>query len=147
LDTIRGNDPEWVSCWMAERIVDGTLWHDHWITYVTRISPPMRESLLQRLETEELQHARRGNGISILAAVPDNAMVQRVFGKLCELRQKITSEPELRHELESAVEHQLEGLFRLLPAKDAVEGLTPELTGDIEAPRLVVVCRLFSRVG
>ena len=147
LDAIRGTDPEWVSCWVAERIVDGTLWHDYWISYVTSIPPEMRESLLKRLETEDLQHARRGNGISILAAVPDNAMVQRVFVRLCELRQKITSEPERRHELESAVEHQLEGLFRLLPAKDAVEGLTPELTGDIEAPRLVVVCRLFSRVG
>jgi hypothetical protein len=147
LDTIRGNDPEWVNCWIAERIVDGTLWLDHWITYVTSIPPEMRESLLQRLETEDLQHARRGNGISILAVVPDSAMVQRVFGKLCELRQKITSEPERRHELEWAVERQLEDLFRLLPAKDTVDGLTPELTGDIEALRLIVVCRLFSRVG
>jgi hypothetical protein len=147
LDTIRGNDPEWVSRWIAERIVDGTLWHDYWISYVTSIPPEMRESLLKQLETEDLQHARRGSGISILAAVPDNAMVQRVFGKLCELRQKITSEPERRHELEWAVERQLEDLFRLLPAKDAVEGLTSELTGDIEARRLIVVCRLFSRVG
>ena len=147
LDTIRGNDPEWVSRWIAERIVDGTLWHDHWISYVTSIPPEMRESLLLRLETEDLQHARRGNGISILAAVPDNAMVQRVFGKLCELRQKITSEPEQRHELESAVEHQLGDLFRLLPAKDVVQGLISELTGDIDAQRLIVVCRLFSRVG
>jgi hypothetical protein len=147
LDAIRGTDPEWVSRWVAERIVDGTLWPDYWISYVTSIPPEMRESLLKRLETEDLQHARRGNGISILAAVTDNALVQRVFGKLCELRQKIASEPERRHELEWAVEHQLEGLFRLLSAKNAVEGLTPELTGDIEALRLIVVCRLFSRVG
>jgi hypothetical protein len=147
LDTIRGTDPEWISCWVAERIIDGTLWHDYWISYVTSIPPEMREGLLKRLETEDLQHARRGNGISILAAVPDSAMVQSVFAKLCELRQKITSDPDRRHELEWAVEHQLEDLFRLLPAKDAVEGLTPELTGDIEALRLTVVCRLFSRVG
>jgi hypothetical protein len=147
LDTIRGNDPEWVSCWVAERIVDGTLWHDYWISYVTSILPEMRESLLNRLETEDLQRARRGNGISIFAAVPDNAMVQRIFAKLCELRQKITSDPDHRHELEWAVEHQLEDLFRLLPAKGAVEGLTHELTGDIETLRLIVVCRLFSRVA
>jgi hypothetical protein len=147
LDAIRGNDPEWVSCWVAERIIDGTLWHDYWTPYVTSIPPQMRESLLKRLETEDLQHARRGNEISILAAVPEAAMVQRVFGKLCELRQKITSDPDSKHELEWAVEHQLEDLFRLLPAKDAVEGLTPELKGDIEALRLIVVCRLFSRVA
>jgi hypothetical protein len=147
LDAICGTDPEFISRWVAERVIDGTLWHEHWITYVTSISPEMRESLLKRLETEDLQHARSGNGISILAAVSDNAMVQRVFGKLCELRRKITSEPEQRHELEWAVERQLEDLFRLLPSKDAVEGLTPELTGDIEALRLIVVCRLFSRVG
>jgi hypothetical protein len=147
LDTIRGNDAEWVSRWAAERIVDGTLWHDYWISYVTSIPQEMRESLLKRLETEDLQNTRHGNGISIVAAVPNNATVQRVFGKLCELRQKITSEPDKRHELEWAVERQLEDLFRLFPAKDAVEGLTPELMGDIDALRLIVVCRLFSRVG
>jgi hypothetical protein len=147
LDTIRGNDPEWVSRWVAERIVDGTLWHDYWIAYVTSIPEEMRESLLKPLETEDLQHARRGNGISILAAVPNNAMVQRAFGKLCELQKKTASEPDKRHELEWAIEHQLGDLFRLLPAKDAVEGLTPEFTGDVDASRLTVVCKLFSRVG
>jgi hypothetical protein len=147
LDIIRRSDPQWVSHWVAERIVDGTLWHDHWIAYVTSIPQEMRENLLKWLETEDLQHARRGGGMSVLAAVPDSATVQRVFAKLCELRQIITSEPERRHELESAVERQLEDLFRLFPPNVTVEGLTAELTGEVEALRLIVVCQLFSRVG
>ena len=147
LNVIRPIDPEWVSRWVAERIADGTLWNDHWISFVTTIPAGMREGLLKKLESEDLQHARGGSGISILAAVPDNAMVQRVFGKLCELRKTITSEPERRHELEWAVERQLEDLFRLISAKDAIEALTRELTGEIEPLRLIVVCRLFSRVG
>jgi hypothetical protein len=147
LDTIRRSDPEWVSHWVAERIVDGTLWHDHWIAYVTSVPQEMRENLLNRLETEDLQHARYGGGMSVLAAVADSAMVQKVFTKLCELRQTITSDPESRHELEWAVERQLEDLFRLFLPNVTVEGLATELTSEVEALRLIVVCRLFSRVG
>jgi hypothetical protein len=45
LEAIRREDSEWVSYWVAERIIDGTLWHDYWITYVTSIPSEMRESL------------------------------------------------------------------------------------------------------
>jgi len=103
LDIIRRTDPEWVSHWVAELIVDGTLWHDHWIGYVTSIPQEMRETLLKRLETEDLQHSRFGGGMSVLAAAPDSATVNRIFGKLCELQQIIASQPEQRHELEWAV--------------------------------------------
>ena len=147
LDIIRRIDPEWVSHWVAERIIDGTLWHDHWIGYVTSIPLEMREILLKRLETEDLQHSRLGGGMSVLAAAPDSATVQRVFAKLCELQQIIASQPEQRHELEWAVARQLEDLFRLYAPKVTVDGLAGELTGEIDAMRLIVICRLFSRVG
>lgn len=147
LDIIRRIDAEWVSHWVAERIVDGTLWHDHWIGYVTSIPQELRETLVKRLETEDLQHSRLGGGMSVLAAAPDSATVQRAFAKLCELQQIIASQPEQRHELEWAVARQLEDLFRLYAPKVTVDGLAGELTGEIDAARLIVVCRLFSRVG
>lgn len=83
--------------------------------------------------------------MSVLAAAPDSATVQRLFAKLCELQQIIASQPEQRHELEWAVARQLEDLFRLYAPKVTVEGLVGELTGEIDAMRLIVVCRLFSR--
>jgi hypothetical protein len=147
LEIIRRKHPEWVSHWVAERIVDGTLRHDFWIGYVTSIPQEMRETLLKRLETEDLQHARLGGGMSVLAAAPDSATVQRVFAKLCELQQVITSQPEQRDELEWAISRQLEDLFRLSAPKVTVEGLAGELAGEIDARRLIVVCRLFSRIG
>jgi hypothetical protein len=147
LDIIRRFDPLWVSHWVAERIVDGTLWHDHWIGYVTSIPSEMRESLLKRLETEDIQHSPVERGMSVLAAATDSTTVQRVFAKLCELQQIITIQPEQKHELDWAVGRQLEDLFRLFPPKTAVDGLTDALTGEVDSLRLIVVCRLFSRVG
>lgn len=147
LEIIRRIDPEWVSHWIAERIVDGTLWHDHWIGYVTSIPLEMRENLLRRLEAEDIQHSRLGGGMSVLAATFDSKTVQRVFAKLCELQQILASQPDQRHELEWAVARQLEDLFRLSAPNVTIEGLAGELAGEIDAARLIVVCRLFSRVG
>jgi hypothetical protein len=147
LDIIRESDPEWVSHWVAERIVDGTLWHDHWIAYETSIPQKMRENLLERLETEDVRHSRLGGGMSVLAAAPDDATVLRVFEKVCELQKINSSQPEQRHAVEWAIAHQLEDLFRLFDSKVAVEGLASELAGEIDPDRLIVVCRLFSPAG
>ena len=147
LEIVRRDEPEWASYWVAERIVDGTLWHDRWISFVTTIPQELRERLLQKFENEDLKQTRYSGSISVLAACADGALVQRVFAKLCELRRMIASAPDQRHELEWAIERQLEDLFRLLPVNVAVEGLSECLSGDVDAIELTVVTRLFSRVG
>lgn len=147
LEIVRQTEPEWISHWVAERIVDGTLWHDYWMTLVTTIPQELKEQLLQRFENEDLSHTHYSGSISVLAASADPALVQRIFAKLCELRLIIASAPDQRHEREWAVERQLEGLFHLLPANVAVEGLSEHLSGDVDAIELIVVARLFGRVG
>lgn len=147
LDTIRRDDPQWVGQWVAERIVDGTLWHDHWIGYVTGIPRQMQENLLKPLATEDLKHSRNGGGMSVLAASADPQLAQQIFERLCELQQLIGAQDGQRHEVEWAIVHQLDDLFRLLPSKVAVEGLAGELTGDADAQRLIVVSRLLNRAG
>jgi hypothetical protein len=147
LDIVRGVDSQWVSQWVAERIVDGTLWHDHWIGYVAGISRQMQENLLKPLATQDLKHSRNGGGMSVLAASADASLVQRIFERICELQQIIGTQPRQRHEVEWAIMHQLDDLFRLLPSQVAVEGLAGELTRDADPQRLIVVSRLFSRAG
>ncbi len=107
----------------------------------------MRERLLNQLETEDLSRARYGGGMSVLAISADSAMVQRVFAKLCELREIIVGDPDARHEFEWAIEIQLEDLFRMFPVKVAVEGLAEQLSREVEPIALAVICGLFSRVG
>lgn len=147
LDLIRQTEPEWVSQWVAERIVDGSLRGEAWIALVASVSPELKERLLHSIESEDFMHARFSGLISILAAVSDASMVERVFARLCELRGIIASAPDVKHELEWAVERQLEELFRSLPANVAVAGLSARLSGRVEPLDLMVITRLFGRVG
>jgi hypothetical protein len=147
LEIVRRTEPEWVSHWVANQIVGGTLWHDHWITFVTAIPEELKERLLQRFENEDLGQTRYSGSMSVLAACADAALAQRVFAKLCELRGIIASAPDERHDLEWAIERLLDDLFRLLPVDIAVEGLSDHLSGNIDAIELTVVARLLSRVG
>lgn len=147
LDLIRRTEPEWVSQWVAERIVDGSLRDEAWIALVSTVPEELKERLLQSIENEDFKHARYSGLISVLAAVSDASMVERVFGRLCALRGVIAGAPDVKHESEWAVERQLEELFRSLPANVAVAGLSARLSGNVEPLDLMVITRLFGRVG
>jgi hypothetical protein len=146
LDIVRRTDPEWVSQWVAKHIVEGALWHEEWITLVRNVPKELKEKLLHRLETEDLQNTRYHGSASVLAASADPAQAQRVFAKLCELRQIIAARPDQRHEHERSVERQLEELFRKIPVKTAVQGVLMLLSGEVKPIELTVVSGLLGRV-
>jgi hypothetical protein len=147
LDIVRRAEPEWVSHWVAARIVEGALWSEHWIGLVTTIPDELKERLLHRLETEDLQHSHQSSGESVLAACCDTAMVQRVFTKICDRERVMLNAPDERHELEYTIKRQLEELFRLFPVNAAVAGLLGRFSTNPENLELMVVADLFSRVA
>jgi hypothetical protein len=147
LDLIRQSEPEWVSHWVAGRIVGGSLDGEFWIGLVSVVPEEMKESLLHTIENEDFKHARYAGQISVLAAVCDAAMVERVFARLCTLREIIAGSPDERHGLEWAVERQLEALFRSFPENVAAEGLARRCSADVEPLELTVITRLYGRVG
>ena len=147
LDIVRRTDPDWVSRWVVNRIADGVVWNDDWNQLVTGLPPDVKEHFLTRLETEDFKHVRRPRFVDLLCAAADSAMVERVFGKLCELRSIIERTPMERHEFEWAIETQLEGLFRSFPPVVAVTGLSARLSRDVEASELSVLTRLFGSIG
>jgi hypothetical protein len=147
LDIIRSTEPEWVSHWVAERIVEGSLWHEHWIGLVTTIPDELKARLLYMVESEDLQHSHQSSGVSVLAAYANTAMVQRVFTKICDLERIMLSASGQGHELESVVKRQLEDLFRSFPVNVAVAGLSGRLSKNPENVELMVVADLFSSVA
>jgi hypothetical protein len=147
LDLIRQTEPEWVSHWVAERIVDRSLYPDHWIALVSNVPDDLKERLLQSVESEDLQNTRYSGSFSLLRAVSDANMAGRIFERLCALWRIITGAPDVRHDLEWALERQLEDLFRTLPPDVAVKGLANRLSSDVEPLELTVVTRLFGTVG
>ena len=65
------SDKDWVSVWVAERIASGTLWSEQWIGFVTSIPDELKQHLLDRIEGEDIQQARRGSPAAVLAVVAD----------------------------------------------------------------------------
>src|SRR6266850_642451 len=145
LDILRSGEPAWVSQWVANRIADGSLWAEHWISFVSTVPPELVETCLRRLESEDLQNARFGGLIAVIAVGADANLAARVFSNLRRSRQTITAAPDQRHELEWRIERQLETLFRDIPLDVAVEGLLSAVAP--EPTNVDVVCRLFSRVA
>lgn len=136
LDIVRPTDPEWVSIWVTNRIADGVVWSDDWNLLVTGVPPDVKEQFLTRLETEDFKHIRHPRFVDILCFAADSAMVERIFTKLCELRSMIERAPMERHELEWAIEGQLEEFFRSLPPDVTVIGLSARFSRDVEASEL-----------
>ena len=147
LDQVRRTDPQWVSRWVLKGIGDGLVWTDDLSVLVTDLPVDVKDQWLTRLETVDLKHGRHPRFVDILCATADSAMVERVFAKLCEMWTIVNRSPMERHDLESAVEAQLEELFRSMPPDITVLGLSAQFSRDVDASELAVVTRLFGSIG
>jgi energy-coupling factor transporter ATP-binding protein EcfA2 len=147
LDIVRLTDAQWVSHWVAQRVADGSLWHEDWKRLITSVPEDLKETLLQRMEREDFKHVQYDGIIAVLAAASDVPLAERVFSKLCALRRIITDALEERHEVEWAIERQLETFFRDLPTNVAVAGLSTCFSRAVDAVELDVITRVFSAVG
>lgn len=147
LDILRHGEPEWASRWVAERVVEGSLWPDRWMILVTTVPDDVTERSLQRLETEDLKHRGFSGLISVIGASASPELAKRVFSKLCKLRRTILSAPDERSELEWVIERQLETLYKAFPCDIAISGLAAILSGDVDPVHVEVITRLFSQVG
>ena len=88
-----------------------------WIGYITSIPEDLKQQLLDRIETEDIQQARRGDPAAVLAAVADTGVLKRLFPRLCAVRKEMLDAPNERHELAFAVQRQIVALLRELPTR------------------------------
>ena len=114
---------------------------------ITFVPEELKQSLISRLENENFKHAPFSNIVSVLAAVADVSMAERIFVKLCELRRTIRNTPDERHELEWAVTRQLETLLRAFPASVSVAGLAKCFSRPVDGVELDVIASVFGSVA
>ena len=146
LEIIRETDKQWVSDWVAARIVSASLWHERWPEFVSSIPQTLKNELLDRLATEKLEHRDR-QIIAVLSAVADVTLAQEVFLRLCPLRRKMDSSVSPTDQILYAIIRQLEDLFRLIPVVAALGSLSNVFSRDFDATEFTVITELFSRVG
>jgi hypothetical protein len=141
INLVRKIDPQWVSHWVASRIVDGSLRPESWITLVTSIPEDMKENLLQKVGGEDLQHTHKRQ-IAVLAAIADSLLAETIFSKLSEIRR---SDPA--NKAKWAITRQLEDLLRALPPNIAFAGLSNFFAREFNAIEFTVVIHALSTVG
>jgi hypothetical protein len=146
LEALRPTDPTWVSQWVAERISDGTLWPDLWITLVLSIPEALREALFVKLCAEDLRHDDR-RVISVLAKVADAGLISRAFTELCRMRTVPANATEEEKQRRWAAVMQLHDLIRAVSPNLAVVGTLAGLSITINAVEYETVTELFGRVN
>ncbi len=145
VDMVRRTDSKWVSEWVANRIIEGSLWRDSWLSSVSEIPMPLSEQLLERASTEDLRRSGRGGGIALLAATADAAFAKAIFNALRDHRRALMADP--MNEEKQTIDRQLQGLFQSIPSPVAIEGLSEMLAGEPQEDELLLVAERFSRTG
>jgi hypothetical protein len=115
INIMRKLDPQWVSQWVADRIVDGSLWHQSWVSLLTSIPEGMKAGMLEKIGGEDLQHGRTREIIAVLAATADPSLAVTVFSKLCAVQRSISDPRDPANQTKWAIARQLENLLRALP--------------------------------
>lgn len=140
LDIIAKGDPEWVSHWVADRILDGSLWSEHWIGLVTSIPEDLKAQLLDLIANQNLQNARMRGIIPVLSAGADVGVGEAAWTKLFEVRRR-----DALGETDKAIARQLEDLILELPADIAVAALLRCLAAEVDLDQLTTVTRVLTR--
>jgi hypothetical protein len=138
-------DPIWVSHWVADRILDGSLWSDGWINFVTTIPDQLKQELLETIGSHDLQAGGRREITPVLIAIADVSLAEKVFERLFEVHRAAS---DLRNEpntTDRSIVLQLEKLLVGLPPDIAVAGLSNCLGREPEAVELSALIELFSR--
>jgi hypothetical protein len=145
LKIVKKNDPTWVSTWVTAKLLDGTLWGDHWQPFLLAVSQQLADDLIRQLATRELQHRDASPARMILSSSSTPAVAAQVFRKLCEVQGAV---PAGRVQpLAWKCIHQLRDVMRAIPVETAVTGIMQSLSGQFAAVTLHAVADIFGEVN
>lgn len=147
LDIIKKSDATWVSHWIAERIIDGSLWHDHWKDLITTVPADLIDQWLKKLSSENLRYKSTSNVIVVLASGMDKTHAEKIFQKLCDLKRTIGTTCKKENGDNYEIQRQLREMFRALPPNVAVGGLANRLKRSFDGDEFKVVVDLLSTDG
>ena len=147
LELVRKDDPHWVSHWLAERIIEGSVWPDHWITMLLSIPETLRTNLYEKISNQDLEYNDKSRAISVLAPTADAGFAGNVFVRMCQLNSEISSNPREQNQTRWAILRQLEELYRTMPPDIAVSGLLSSLVDTFDHFQYLTTVELFGRIG
>jgi hypothetical protein len=147
LEVLDRTDPSWVSGWVAERIVNGSLWPERWIRFVSTLSEAFRDELLNKLSSQERSYPDEHRIIAVLAAVSDANFIGRVFSRMLKLRTDIQSGAAEDGHADWAIVRQLRDLIRQASQDVSVAGILGDLSATPDLVEYEAVTDVLSPEG
>ena len=147
LELVRKDDPHWVSHWLAERIIEGSVWPDHWITMLLSIPEALRANLYEKISNQDLEYNDKSRIISVLAPTSNADFAGTVFRHMCRLNSEILTNPREQNQTRWAILRQLKELYRTMPPDIAVSGLLSSLVDTFDQFQYFTTVEMFGRIG
>jgi hypothetical protein len=146
LDELRESDPQWVSGWLARKVLEGSTRFGGWNEMVSQIPAAERDRLLERFTNELLDANEKQRVLSILATTADEGLVARVFERACEIRRELMIGPS-RDMAKWNFFRQQQDLLQAIAPKSILDALSPKLERDPELTELGLLTDVFGRLS
>ena len=147
LELVMKVDPHWVSHWLAVRIIEGSLWPDHWTTMLLSIPETLRTRLYDRISCQDLGYDEKSRIIAVLASTAIPKLVSDIFGRMCLLTSEISKNPRAQNTTRWTIFKQLEDLYRAMSPDVAVSSLLSSLLDTFDQCQYITTLELFGHIG
>jgi hypothetical protein len=145
IELLRSADPQWLSGWVTDYILRGTLWREDWLSLIVDVPQSLKEQLLRRASTEDLRRAGGGGGFALLRATADAQAAKAIFIAYRNHHRALLEDPQ--NQEKQSIDGQLRGLLRSLAGAVLIDGLSDVLTRPPESEDLAVITELFGSRG
>jgi hypothetical protein len=145
LRIVEPHNAVWVSEWLSAKVLDGTLWQEHWKPFLLPPSEKSASDLIHKVAARELEYREASATRMILSVGATPELVTQVFDKLCDLQRAMSAgdtQPLVR-----ACISQLREILRSIPVDVAVAGIIPSLQGDFDGDKFRAVTVIFGQVN
>ena len=130
---------------VAWHIIDGTLWPNHWLSYVGNIDSSVLDPWLQRVCTENLRLSPSAGILAVVKAMATPAMARRLFDELKSRHEAVWA--GTAPETDRTIHHQIDSLLGSLSPNVIVDGLTDLLKEAPQATDMEIIVGLFRSSG
>jgi hypothetical protein len=143
LEELQKSDRQWVSTWLARKVLEGSTRIGGWSEMVTGLPAEERDRLLARFGSELLEPNERYRVLPLLATTADAELATRVFERACEIRRGLSNVPG-QDIPKWNLSRQQEDLLKAITPRTLLDGLSDKLEKEPETIELGVLTEVLA---
>jgi hypothetical protein len=145
LKVVKTHDPAWVNDWMTAKLLDGSLWGEHWKSFLQPVRQEKGSDLVRALAARELSYSEIAGIRLVLSTGATPELAQQIFDQLCNLQRSITAGGA--QPLAGTCFGQLREAIRSFPIDIGATGMMRLLQGEFDIEKFKVVADVLGRVN